>query len=70
MIPENPFAVPKRDGKLTPERWRGIHRLINHTNGLQHDEIIANFSRAYGISRHELKALLKTYRLHSPPMLQ
>lgn len=67
---ENPFAPPKRDGKLTPERWRIINRLIGRTNGLKHDELIVDFSRACGLSHRRLKAEIKTYRLASPPMLQ
>lgn len=68
---ENPFAATsKPDGKLTPERWRVINQLIGRTNGLQHDELIADFCDAYGLSRRRLKAEIKTYRLASPPMLQ
>jgi hypothetical protein len=83
---ENPFApttksdwtttcpmgatIEKPDGKLTPERWRRINDLIGRTNGLQHDQILTDFSRMWGLSRHRLKAEIKTYRLHSPPMWQ
>lgn len=69
MLFEKPFES-KRDGKLTPERWQFINALIARTNGLQHDEIITTFCDAYGLSRRGLKAEIKTYRLHSPPMLQ
>jgi hypothetical protein len=67
---ENPFSPPKRDGKLTPWRWLHINALIACTNGLRHDEIITAFCETYGLSRRRLKAEIKTFRLHSPPMLQ
>lgn len=71
MIPFEAFIPPiKCDGQLTRERWQLINALIACANGLQHDEIIADFSRAWGVSRQRLKAEIKTFRLHSPPMLQ
>ena len=70
MMPENPFAPARRDGKLTPERWLGLNALITHTDALRHDELITGLSCAWGISRRRLKAEIKTYRLHSPEMLQ
>ena len=66
----NPFDLSQRDGKLTPERWRYINELIASTNSLRHDDLIAHYGSIWGLSHRRLKAEIKTYRLHSPPMLQ
>ena len=63
-------SAPKRDGRLTRDRWAILNIIIASTPGLQHDEILTSFCETYGVSRRQLKAEIKTFRLASPPMLQ
>lgn len=65
---EIPF-YPKRDGKLTADRWEFLNILLTDADQNPH-EVIEQFCRVWGINRKVVLAKLVTFRLDCPGQLQ